>query len=74
MDHTQPLILGIPEDSHLGLKRTERGANYSPSLVPKMKYTFTKTPNLTVDCSGQTFPPKDKSHVQGLWVPFWVKK
>ena len=56
LDHTHSLILEITEVSHLELKRTERGANYCPSLVPKMKYTFTKTPNLTLGCSDQPFP------------------
>jgi len=59
MDPPKLLILGIPEVSHLGIKQTERGANYSPSLVPKIKYTFTKTPNLTVGCRGQLYPRKD---------------
>ena len=73
VDHKQLLILGIPEVSHLGLKRTERCAICCPSLESKMKYTCTKQPNLTVASSGQPIPRKGKSHVQGLWVPFWVK-
>jgi hypothetical protein len=68
--HTTP-ILGILEVLQLGPKRTERFANYCPPLVPKMKYTFTKTPNLKVGCSVEPFPRKDKIHVQGLWVPWW---